>query len=139
MTIGVLIVSHELLGQTMLDISVKTLSVCPLATKVLSVALESDPGELAENAEKLVKELDTGDGVLILTDLCGATPSNIACRLSYHQHVKVVVGLNMPMLLRILNYPNLSLEEMAEKAVDGGRQGVMMLAPDCEVKEQSSR
>jgi len=43
------------------------------------------------------------------------------------------------MLLRILNYPNLSLEEMAEKAVDGGRQGVMMLAPDCEVKEQSSR
>ena len=133
MTIGVLIVSHELLGQTMLDISVKTLSVCPLATKVLSVQLESDPGELADNAEKLVKELDTGDGVLILTDLCGATPSNIACRLSYHQHVKVVVGLNMPMLMRILNYPNLSLEEMAEKAVDGGRQGVMLLAADCKV------
>ena len=133
MTIGVLIVSHELLGQTMLDISVKTLSVCPLATKVLSVQLECDPGELAENAEKLVKELDTGDGVLILSDLCGATPSNIACRLSYHQHVKVVVGLNMPMLLRILNYPNLSLEEMADKAVDGGRQGVMMLAADCKV------
>jgi PTS system ascorbate-specific IIA component len=133
MTIGVLIVSHELLGQTMLDISVKTLSVCPLATKVLSVSLECDPGELAEKAEKLVKELDTGDGVLILTDLCGATPSNIACRLSYHQHVKVVVGLNMPMLLRILNYPNLGLEEMAERAVDGGRQGVMTLAADCKV------
>ena len=133
MTIGVLIVSHELLGQTMLDISVKTLSVCPLATKVLGVQLECDPQELAEKAEKLVKELDTGDGVLILTDLCGATPSNIACRLSYHQHVKVVVGLNMPMLLRILNYPNLSLEEMADKAVDAGQQGVMVLAADCKV------
>jgi PTS system mannose-specific IIA component len=133
MTIGVLIVSHELLGQTMLDISVKTLSVCPLATKVLSVQLECDPEELAGNAEKLVKELDTGDGVLILTDLCGATPSNIACRLSYHQHVKVVVGLNMPMLMRILNYPDLSLEDMAERAVDGGRQGVMLLAADCKV------
>ncbi len=133
MTIGILLVSHELLGQTMLDISVKTLSVCPLATKVLSVSLECDPGELADNAEKMVKELDTGDGVLILTDLCGATPSNIACRLSYHQHVKVVVGLNMPMLMRILNYPNLSLEEMAERAVEGGRQGVMLLSADCKV------
>ena len=81
----------------------------------------------------MVNELDTGDGVLILTDLCGATPSNIACRLSHLQHVKVVVGLNMPMLLRILNYPNLSLEEMAEKAVDGGRQGVMLLSDSCEI------
>ena len=133
MTIGVLLVSHELLGQTMLDISVKTLSVCPLATKVLSVPLECEPDELANAAEKMVSELDTGDGVLILTDLCGATPSNIACRLSHFQHVLVVVGLNMPMLMRILNYPNLSLEEMAERAVDGGRQGVMLLSAECKV------
>ena len=132
MTIGVLLVSHELLGQSMLDVSVKTLSVCPLATKILSVPLECDPDELALSAEKMVKELDTGDGVLILTDLCGGTPSNIACRLSHHQHVEVVAGLNLPMLIRVLNYPNLSLEEMAERAVDGGRQGVTRLSADHE-------
>ena len=132
MTIGVLLVSHELLGQTMLDISVKALSVCPLATKVLSVPLECDPDELANTAEKMVKELDTGDGVLILTDLCGGTPSNIACRLSHLQRAMVVAGLNMPMLMRVLNYPNLPLDEMAEKAVEGGRQGVMLLSGSCE-------
>jgi PTS system ascorbate-specific IIA component len=127
MTIGVLIVSHGQLGQAMLDISVKTLSVCPLATKVLDVSFECDPDNLADKAQKMVEELDSGDGVLILTDLCGATPSNIACRLVRHNHVMVVAGLNMPMLMRILNYPELSLEEMAERAMDGGRQGIMLL------------
>lgn len=111
----------------MLDISVKTLSVCPLATKVLEVSFQSDPDILAEKARKMVQELDSGDGVLILTDLCGATPSNIACRLVRISRVMVVAGLNLPMLIRILNYPELSLKEMAERAVDGGRQGIMLL------------
>jgi len=127
MTIGVLLVSHESLGYTMLDISVKTLSVCPLATRVLSVPLDDDLDILAERAEKMVIELDCGDGVLVLTDLCGATPSNIACRLVRVANVMVVAGLNLPMLIRVLNYPELSLTEMAERAVDGGRQGVMLL------------
>lgn len=127
MTIGVLIISHGHLGQTMLDISVKTLSVCPLATKVLSVSFDCDPDKLVDNAVNMVKELDSGDGVLVLTDLCGATPSNIACRLVNHHRVMVVAGLNMPMLMRILNYPHLNLEQMADRAVDGGRQGIMLL------------
>jgi len=132
MTIGVLLVSHERLGQAMLDISVKTLSVCPLATRVLSVSLDEDPDALAARAEKMVHELDAGDGVLVLTDLCGATPANVACRLTHLEHIMVVSGLNLPMLIRVLNYPNLSLEEVAERAVDGGRQGVMLLPGRCE-------
>lgn len=127
MTVGVLLVSHGSLGQNMLDLSIKTLSVCPLATKALTVPFDSDPDEVTQSAEYMVQELDTGDGVLILTDLCGATPSNIACRLVKQHHVMVVSGLNLPMLMRILNYPKLSLEEMAEKAMDGGRQGIMLL------------
>ncbi|WP_455217452.1 PTS sugar transporter subunit IIA [Kaarinaea lacus] len=127
MTIGVLIVSHGTLGQAMLDISVKTLDVCPLATRVLNVSFECDPDLIARNAEDMAKELDSGDGVLILTDLCGATPSNIACRLVRHHRAMVVAGLNLPMLMRVLNYPNLTLEEMAERAIDGGRQGIMLL------------
>jgi len=129
MTIGVLLVSHEPLGHVMLDISVQTLSVCPLATRVLGVRLSDDPDALAIRAEKMVDELNSGDGVLILTDLCGATPSNIACRLTRFSDVMVVAGLNLSMLIRVLNYPELSLTEMAERAVDGGRQGVMLL-PD---------
>ncbi len=130
MTTGILLLSHELLGQAMLDISVKTLSVCPLATRVLGVPLDDDPDALAVRAEKLVAELNSGDGVLILTDLCGATPSNIASRLAHLDDVMVVAGLNLPMLIRVLNYPKLSLAEMAARAVDGGRQGIMLM-PGC--------
>jgi PTS system ascorbate-specific IIA component len=129
MTIGVLLLSHELLGQAMLDISVKVLSVCPLATRVLGVPLDDDPDALAVRAEKMVAELNSGDGVLILTDLCGATPSNIACRFAQRDDVRVVTGLNLPMLIRVLNYPKLSLTEIAKRAMDGGRQGIMLL-PD---------
>ena len=127
MTVGVLLISHEQLGATMLDISVKTLSVCPLATAVLEVPLDEDTDVLFTRAHKMVAALDSGDGVLIITDVCGGTPANIACRLAGLENVMVVVGLNLPMLMRVLNYPKLSLAEMAERAVDGGRQGVMLL------------
>lgn len=127
MTIGVLLINHHPLGQTLLDISMKTLSACPLATQVLDVPLDAEPEKMCAQAQAMVQQLDTGDGVLILTDLCGSTPSNIACRLVRHCNVVVVAGLNLPMLMRVLNYPELSLAEMAERAVDGARQGVMLL------------
>jgi PTS system ascorbate-specific IIA component len=130
MTIGVLIITHGPLGQVMLDTSVKTLDICPLAVEVLDVPLDTDPDKLANQAEDMVTSLDSGDGVLILTDLCGSTPANIACRLARHEHVMVVAGLNLPMLMRVFNYPEMQLIDIAELAVDGGRQGVMLL-PGC--------
>lgn len=127
MTIGVLLVSHGLLGQAMLDVSINTLSVCPLATRVLGVPLDDDPDALLARAKKKIADLNSGDGVLVLTDLCGATPSNIARRLAHLDDVMVVAGLNLPMLIRVFNYPELSLAEMAERAVEGGRQGIILL------------
>lgn len=130
MTIGVLLVTHESLAQALLTIGKKTVGDCTLDIRTLDVPLDSDPELRADRAVQLIRELDSGDGVLILTDLCGSTPSNIACRLSLESEVMVVSGLNLPMLLRVLNYPDLPLAEMAERAVDGGRQGVMLL-PRC--------
>ena len=134
MSIGLLIISHESLGQAMLDISMKTLGACPLDVQVLGVPLDADPDSLAREAESMINKLDSGDGVLILTDLCGATPANIACRLASHPppqtDVMVVAGLNLPMLMRIFNYPELHLTDIAERAMDGGRQGVMLM-PGC--------
>ena len=70
--------------------------------------------------------LDHGAGVLILTDLYGATPSNIAHRLVEENKTVVVTGLNLSMLMRVLNYPNLSLEELVDKACRGGGEGVVV-------------
>ena len=126
MTIGVLLVSHGALGEVVLEIAVKTLSVCPLATRVLGVPFDSDPEATQHTALNMLHELDSGDGVLVLTDMFGATPSNVACTLSQQDNVLVVAGLNLPMLLKVFNYPQLELSELAQRAVEGGRQGVML-------------
>jgi PTS system mannose-specific IIA component len=126
MTIGVLIVSHGPLGEVMLDVAIKSIHACPVATRTLSVPLDANPEILYKQAKHLVSELDDGDGVLILTDIYGATPSNIANRLAAEENVMVVSGMNLAMLLRVFNYPQLKLSQLAEKAVDGGQNGIML-------------
>ena len=70
-------------------------------------------------------EIDQGDGTLILTDMYGSTPSNIACDTSERHDIRIVSGLNLPMLIRVLNYPHLSLNELEQKAITGGQDGVV--------------
>ncbi|MDH5377742.1 MAG: PTS sugar transporter subunit IIA [Gammaproteobacteria bacterium] len=124
MTVGVLIVTHNGVGSALLETAKTTLGVCPLNTKILSVPDQCSPGDLVNEGQSYVDELDTGDGVLILTDMFGSTPSNIACALKSTTRLCIVSGLNLPMLIRTLNYPALDLEELATKALSGGREGI---------------
>ncbi|CAK0770012.1 hypothetical protein CCP3SC15_4060003 [Gammaproteobacteria bacterium] len=78
--------------------------------------------------------LDQGDGVLVLTDMYGSTPSNIACRLD-SEKVRIVAGVNLPMLIRVLNYSYLSLEDLTNKAISGGRDGIIHCRPRHESAE----
>jgi PTS system ascorbate-specific IIA component len=73
----------------------------------------------------MIKTMDKGDGVLILTDMFGSTPSNIAHRLSQAGKVMVVTGLNLPMMIKVMNYPNLNLQQLVDLAVEGGKSGVL--------------
>ena len=70
-------------------------------------------------------EIDQGDGTLILTDMYGSTPSNIACGASERHDIRIISGLNLPMLIRVLNYPHLNLNELEQKAITGGQDGVI--------------
>jgi PTS system ascorbate-specific IIA component len=125
MSVGLLIISHNDVGRVMLRATVSMLGINPLRVALLSVSMEDEPEELRRQARELVQEVDRGDGVLLLTDLYGSTPSNVAnCDYGDHR-VNVVAGLNMPMLLRVLNYPKLGLDELTDKAVSGGIDGVM--------------
>ena len=85
---------------------------------------------MLRDAKQAAEKLDSGDGVLVLTDMYGATPSNIACRLRKLHDVRVVAGLNLPMLIRVLNYPGLDLDELMHKALSGGRDGVLIFKPE---------
>ncbi len=124
MSVALLLVTHGDVGKYIHDAAVSIIGSSPLRVQFLSVTVESKPEVMIQNAQELIHTLDTGDGVLILTDMYGSTPSNIACALQEH-NVEVVAGLNLPMLVRILNYPNLTLHRLTDKAVSGGKEGVM--------------
>ena len=124
MSIGILIVSHPGVGQSLLDTAVAIIGSCPIPTRVLPVPMDNNQEHTIQQANKYIHELDQGDGVLILTDLYGATPSNIACGLR-NSKVSIVSGINLPMLIRILNYPDHTLEQLTEKALSGGYDGIL--------------
>lgn len=125
MTVALLIMCHDDLGQALYGAAINTLTHNPLPTKIINVYQTGEPDELLAVAKDTIETLDNGSGVLVLTDMYGATPSNIACRLNNDHNVQVVSGINLPMLIRTLNYPKLPLQQLAEKAVSGGRDGIM--------------
>ena len=130
MTVGVLVITHGRIGEEMLEQASTTLGVCPLETEALSIFPEFDIDEMDTIARVICLRLDVGDGVLVLTDMYGSTPSNIAKRLMNLPRVEVVTGINMPMLIRIMNYATLSLAELREIAITGGHDGIMVCEND---------
>lgn len=127
MSVGILLVTHNRIGDELLDTARETLGFCPVQTRTLAVTPDADPAELTRRALDLVQLLDDGDGVLVLTDCFGSTPSNVAARLAQGQRIMVIAGANLPMLLRVFNYPGLNLAELADKARSGGRDGVILV------------
>lgn len=125
MTVGILIISHDDVGATLLQTASSTLGFCPLQSRVVSVSRNCTPESRTDLAMQFLHDVDSNDGVLVLTDMYGSTPSNIACALLDYPRIRVVSGLNLPMLIRVLNYPRLSLDELAEKALSGGREGIV--------------
>jgi PTS system ascorbate-specific IIA component len=125
MTVGILLVSHNNIGTELINTAKQMLSCCPLPTRVLSIRTSDNPEDLRKAMNDDLVSLDQGHGILILTDMFGSTPSNIACAVSDRRDIRIVSGLNLPMLVRVLNYPALSLDEIEQKALSGGQEGVV--------------
>jgi mannose PTS system EIIA component len=124
MSVGLLIITHERIASAIVDTAIGMLGSSPLPVKVLTAAGDCDPDRLRTEALAGIESLDQGDGVLVVTDIYGSTPSNVACSLVDGRRVLAVSGVNLPMLVRVMNYSTLPLTELAEKAVSGGRDGV---------------
>ena len=122
--IGVLLVTHGKLGHFLLETMRNMIGELPLAADVLEVRAVQAHEVLITQGAKMIERLDAGGGVLILTDAFGSTPSNIANKLS-GDRIAVVAGVNLPMLVRIFNYPKLDLQSMVRSAVEGGQRGII--------------
>ena len=125
--IGILIVSHGAFGESLIHSASHVLGKRPLYLRQLGVTVHDDPDAILPVAEDLIRFLDQGAGVLVLTDIFGATPSNIATRLLRPGRVEGIAGVNLPMLIRALNYRDEPLEAVLEKALGGAIEGVMRM------------
>jgi PTS system ascorbate-specific IIA component len=126
MSVGVLLVTHGRLGQMLLDTVTDMMGSLPLPAEVLEVHRVQDPDVLVRQGLRVIERMDPGGGVVILTDAFGSTPSNIATRLGAAPRTQVLAGVNLPMLVRIFNYPKLDLDAMARNALEGGQRGVVV-------------
>lgn len=124
--VGLLIITHNKVGGALFDAATSVVGSCPLPYEVLSVAKNCDPDKRLQKAQKFIDKLNQSDGVLVITDMYGSTPSNIACKLAA-DNVNIITGINLPMLIRIMNYPNLSLDKLTNKAVSGGQSGIIVV------------
>lgn len=122
--VGLLIITHNNVGGALFDAAISVMGKCPLPFEILPVSQNCDPEERFRLAQSYLKKLNQDDGILVITDMYGSTPSNIATRLAA-DNVTIVTGANLPMLIRIMNYPDLSLIDLADKAVTGGQAGVI--------------
>ena len=123
MKVGILLVTHSDIGKQLLLTATSVFGNNPFQVELLSVDNYDQPNDVKELAEKYVKFLDNGAGVLVLTDIIGTTPSNIASSIN-HEKIEVVAGLNLSMILNVFNYPEDSLDQLSIKALEGGIQGV---------------
>ena len=127
--IGILIVSHGAFGESLIHSASHVLGRRPLYVRQLGVTVHDDPDAILPVAEDLVKYVDQGKGVLVMTDIYGATPSNIAARLLEPGRVEGLAGVNLPMLIRALNYREGTrlLSDLLEKALAGAAEGIVRM------------
>jgi mannose PTS system EIIA component len=126
--IGIFLITHGTLGESLIQCASHVLNQRPARLTQLGVAPQDDPLDVLPIATQMLEWADTGHGVVILTDIFGATPANIALKLLRPGRIAGVAGVNVPMLLRVLTYRDKDLDTVVQRAVSGACDGVTKLS-----------
>lgn len=128
--IGILVVAHGSLGESLIDCAAYVLGKRPERMLSLDLTNGAEPERLLTEARAKIKQLDEGDGVLVLTDIFGATPCNTVCRLVEPGRVEAVAGVSVPMLLKAITYRRETLAQLADRVVQGAHDGTFRIHPE---------
>jgi PTS system ascorbate-specific IIA component len=127
--IGIMIIAHDTLGEALVRAVTHVLGSRPPQFEAFAVRATDDPALLLPRAREALARLDTGDGVVIFSDIFGATPCNLACKLLSPGKVEGMAGVNLPMLVRAFTYRTRDMDTLLKKAVSGGCEGVLHVEP----------
>lgn len=125
MGVSLLLVCHGQIGQALLDAAIDILGENPMRTLNLGVSPDDSPEAICERGLTLLAQLPDDEQVLVLTDMLGSTPCNVAAKLRSNQGFQLVTGLNLPMLLHVLNHADKGLEQLAASAQAAGRNSIV--------------
>ena len=128
--IGIMIIAHDSLAEGLARAVTHVLGSRPPQFEVLSVAATDDPAALLPAARELAKQLDTGSGVVVFSDIYGGSPSNLAAKLLKAGRIEGIAGVNLPMLVRAFTYRTRDMETLLKRAVSGGCDGVLHMNVD---------
>ncbi len=127
MACGILLITHPGVGASVLQVATGLMKQLPLKAEAFEVPFDADLSELLPAASAALRRVDGGQGVLVLTDLYGASPSNLAAQLArLGTPVRRVSALSLPMLLRVMNYWDHELEALPAIAAAGTRNGAIV-------------
>ena len=127
MTCGILLVTHPGVGAPLLDVATRLLRQLPLKAEAFEVPFDADLDALLPLASAALRRVEGEAGVLVLTDLYGASPANLAAKLArLGTPVRRVSALSLPMLLRVMNYPEQGLDQLPATAAAGSRNGAII-------------
>lgn len=125
--IGILVVSHEPLGTALLHCTRHIFGRLPPQLAALDVIPDEDPDQALHSARELLKRINDGSGVIVLTDLFGATPARIAARLVEPGRIVVIAGVNLPLLVKALTHRRVPLEQLSRQLLEGVRDTIVTI------------
>lgn len=126
--VGILLITHAPLGRAFIEAVTHVYKDAPERLEALDVIADQEPSEVLRLASEAIARINDGSGVLVLTDVIGATPANCTQSLCVPGEIEVIAGVSMPMLLRAISYRNNTLEALTELALTGGQKGVCRVA-----------
>ncbi|MFW5969192.1 MAG: PTS sugar transporter subunit IIA [Halofilum sp. (in: g-proteobacteria)] len=134
MSVALVTVTHDGIGSAIVEAAESILGTADMAVRHCSFSAGDDVTRFEARVMETVRGADDGHGVLILTDLIGATPCNVARRLALTHNVRVLSGISLPMVLRVFTYADSDLAQLIQRARDGARLGVI----ECDPSDQAT-
>jgi len=134
--VGILLLTHAPLGQAFIAAAAHVFRGLPERIEAIDVVADQNPAEVQALAAAAVRRLDEGNGVLVITDVMGGTPSNCCSYLCASENVEVIAGISLPMLLRALTYRHDTLDVVVEMALAGGQSGAVRVDNRIRVSSQ---
>ncbi len=122
--IGILLVTHGEIGKSLIDCAAHILDKYPISVESVAINSNNDLNYYSEIIARKIQKLESGNGILIMTDIYGATPCNLLNKFIENGKVEVVAGINLPMLIKAISDRKDNLRLLANDSIECAKKNI---------------